>query len=636
VVRHDAVPLAEAPLPDEEYRRRLDARRAEHARLGAVSARLSALRLGTVLLFVLVAWATLRAGWGSPLWMGLPAAGFLALARWHDRVLQAEDRAARAVAWYERALARLAGDWAGRGEPGTAFLREPSLFAADLDLFGDGSLFELLSTARTASGERMLAGWLLHPAMPAVVLARQAAVRDLATRHDVREDLALAGPAVRAAVDPHGLVRWATAPPALRGGWPRRVVQALGAAALAAGAAWLVGVAGPAPLLSVLGVNALVGAALRRRVLRVLHSASEPGRELAVLATVLARIEREPFDAVRLSELRGRLAAIGGGPWSAIHHLGRVLERHDWQHNPFFAPLGAAVLWGTQCAWAVEAWRARHGAHVPEWLEVAAEVEALAALGTYAFEHPADPFPDLCEAAAVPTFDAGGLGHPLLDAPMAVANDVRLDAACQLLVVSGSNMSGKSTLLRAVGVNAVLAFAGAPVRARRLRLSPLALGATLRVQDSLQAGRSRFYAEITRVREVAGLARGGQPVLFLFDELFHGTNSHDRVAGAGAVLGRFLDHGAIGLVTTHDLALAAVADRLAPRAANVHFEDRFEGGEIRFDYRLRPGPVTRSNALALMHAVGLEVEPGAADGARHAPTASPSAASPSSGRSPSP
>jgi DNA mismatch repair ATPase MutS len=246
---------------------------------------------------------------------------------------------------------------------------------------------------------------------------------------------------------------------------------------------------------------------------------------------------------------------------------------------------------------------------VPEWLQIVGEVEALAALGTYAFEHPADPFPELVEDDAVPCFEAEALGHPLIPEARLVANDLRIGPGCQLLVVSGSNMSGKSTLLRAVGVNAVLAFAGAPVRARRLRLSPVSVGATLRVQDSLQAGRSRFYAEITRVREVADLARGGRPVLFLFDELFHGTNSHDRVAGAEGVLGRFLDHGAIGLVTTHDLALAAVADRLAPRASNVHFEDRFAGGEIQFDYRLHPGPVTRSNALALMHAVGLAVTP---------------------------
>jgi len=595
--------------PGEEYARRRATCRAARARLGETSARLSALRLVTFLLIGPVAWATLWAGRGSPAWLVLPAAAFLILVRWHDRVWRDEERAGRAVAWYERALERLAGRWAGRGEPGTRFLQEPSLFAADLDLFGVGSLFERLSTARTSAGEEALAGWLLHPADPSVVRARQAAVSDLASRTDLREDLALAGGEVRAQVDPAGLTAWAAAPVVLRGTWARVTLFALGVAAVTAALAWASGVADARPLVAVLGVNALVGALLRRRVGHVLHAASEPARELAVLARVIARIEREPFEAPLLGELRARLGAIGGGAWSAIHQLAKVIERHDWQHNQFFAPFGAAVLWGTQCAWAVEAWRARHGARVPAWLEVVGEVEALAALGTYAFEHPADPFPELVEGDAVPCLDAEALGHPLIPEERLVASDVRLGPDCQLLVVSGSNMSGKSTLLRAVGANAVLAFAGAPVRARRLRLSPAAIGATLRVQDSLQAGRSRFYAEITRVREVAELARGGRPVLFLFDELFHGTNSHDRVAGAEAVLGRFLDHGAIGLVTTHDLALAAVADRLAPRASNVHFEDQFAGGEIQFDYRLRPGPVTRSNALALMHAVGLTVAP---------------------------
>ena len=205
-------------------------------------------------------------------------------------------------------------------------------------------------------------------------------------------------------------------------------------------------------------------------------------------------------------------------------------------------------------------------------------------------------------------FDGVGLGHPLLPGARMVRNDVGLGSETALLVVSGSNMSGKSTLLRTVGVNAVLAFAGAPVRAGSLRLSPLAIGATLRIQDSLQEGRSRFYAEITRIRGIADLAGGPQPLLFLLDELFHGTNSHDRLVGASGVLRSLLERGAIGLITTHDLALTAVAGELAPRARNVHFEDRFEDNEIRFDFRMKTGPVTRSNALALMRAVGLEVQ----------------------------
>jgi DNA mismatch repair ATPase MutS len=270
----------------------------------------------------------------------------------------------------------------------------------------------------------------------------------------------------------------------------------------------------------------------------------------------------------------------------------------------------AVLLFTPLLALAVERWRDVHGRHVSAWMAALAEFEALAALATYHFEHPGGPFPVIETGGLKPrmVFDGTGLGHPLLPLASMVRNDVRLTGDTQLLVVSGSNMSGKSTLLRTVGVNAVLALAGAPVRAESLRLSPLAIGATLRIQDSLLEGRSRFFAEITRIRQAADLAAGPVPLLFLFDELLNGTNSHDRLVGAAFILRALLAKGAIGLITTHDLALTAIAGELAPRAVNVHFQDLFEGGEMRFDYRVKPGPVTRSNALALMRAVGLEVE----------------------------
>jgi DNA mismatch repair ATPase MutS len=195
--------------------------------------------------------------------------------------------------------------------------------------------------------------------------------------------------------------------------------------------------------------------------------------------------------------------------------------------------------------------------------------------------------------------------HPLL--ARAVANDVALGGdAPHVLLVSGSNMSGKSTYLRTVGTNVVLALAGAPVRARRLALTPLRVGATLRIQDSLQAGKSRFYAEITRLKELADLAEGDLPLLFLLDEILHGTNSHDRRIGAEAIVRGLVARGAIGLVTTHDLALTELAGGGA-LLANAHFEDQVRDGEIAFDYTLRPGVVTHSNAIALMRAVGLRV-----------------------------
>ena len=204
--------------------------------------------------------------------------------------------------------------------------------------------------------------------------------------------------------------------------------------------------------------------------------------------------------------------------------------------------------------------------------------------------------------------EAEGLGHPLIAAAVGVRNDVRLGSGGpRVIIVSGSNMSGKSTLLRSVGVSVVLGLAGAPVTARRLRLSALVLGATLHIEDSLQAGHSRFYAEILRIRTIADAARGPLPLLFLLDEILHGTNSHDRRIGAEGIVRALIGFGAIGLVTTHDLALTELPARLAGAAVNVHFEDRLEDGKMVFDYRMRPGVVEHSNALALMRAIGLDV-----------------------------
>ena len=263
------------------------------------------------------------------------------------------------------------------------------------------------------------------------------------------------------------------------------------------------------------------------------------------------------------------------------------------------------LLWTLHLAYAIERWRAAAGPLVARWLEAAGELEALASLAAYAYEHPDDVFPELVDAG--PRYEGVGLGHPLLPARAMVRNDVRLGDAPRVLVVSGSNMSGKSTVMRTVGVNAVLAQAGAPVRARSLTLSPLRLGATLRIQDSLQEGASRFYAEITRLKQVVDLADGPVPVLFLLDEILHGTNSHDRRIGAEAVIRGLVAKGAIGLVTTHDLALSKGTETLGTQVKNVHFEDHLEDGRIAFDYEMRDGVVEKSNAIELMRAVGLDL-----------------------------
>jgi DNA mismatch repair ATPase MutS len=344
---------------------------------------------------------------------------------------------------------------------------------------------------------------------------------------------------------------------------------------------------------------------VRARVQHILAAVETPAHDLRILSGLLERFEREPLEAPLLAGLKARITTDGLPASRQIARLRRLVEWRDQANHQMFAIAAEPLLWSVHFAFAIERWRQAAGPHIGDWIAATGEIEALSSIAGYAAENPDDVFPELVEHG--PLFDGRGIAHPLLPAATAVRNDVRLNSDLRLLLVSGSNMSGKSTLLRSVGLNAVLAWAGAPVRAERLSVSPLAVGASMRVQDSVQDGKSRFYAEITRLRQIVDLADGPVPLLFLLDEVLSGTNSHDRLIGAEAVVRNLVQRGAAGLVTTHDLALAHIADDLAPHAANVHFEDHIEDGRIAFDYRMRPGVVQRSNALELMRSVGLQV-----------------------------
>jgi hypothetical protein len=550
---------------------------------------------------VLIAGGLTSVGWLLPL---LVVFGVIAVL--HAHLLNRRDRAASAVAFYERSLARVRDEWTGQGRSGLEYLPEEHEYARDLDLFGRGGLFELLCTARTAAGEATLARWLLAPAGPEVVVPRQQAVRELVPRLDMREAVAVMGDVVRGAVRMSRLREWAMAPVVLSGSSTRLALAILVGLSIAALVRFAVtGTLGIAVLI-LLTLQAAVALWLWHRVEHVIHAADEPSHDLDVLAGLLRILERERFESPALQRLQEEVAG-GARPASAeIARLSQFIALLSSRDNLFFAVPAALLMWATQWAFAIEAWRARVGPHLVRWLDAVGELEALLAFATFAFDRPGYAFPIVVDGPA--ELALRGAAHPALPAH-AVANDVVLGGgSVQVLVVSGSNMSGKSTLLRSVGVNVVLAQAGAPVRAASLRLSPLAVGAAIRIQDSLVDGRSHFFAEIRRLKTIVDLAkaRGGR-VLFLLDEMLAGTNSHDRRIGAAALLRGLVADGAIGLLTTHDLTVAAIADELAPRAANVHFDDRFVEGALAFDYTLRPGIVRSSNAIALMRSIGLDV-----------------------------
>jgi hypothetical protein len=583
---------------------RLAARRAEAAARARVDRALSNARLAVFAAGVIVAFLIFGSRLLAPVWLALPVLAFLALAVAHDRAIRARERAERAAAFYEAMQARIEGRTPPGAPSGERFRDAEHPYAEDLDLFGEGSLYARLCTARTRAGEDTLAAWLLTPAEPETVRARQAAVAELRPALDLREDLAVLGAGVGGSLHAERLRAWGEAPRVLSGRALPALALLLAGLAVAALAGWTLGALGPAPFALALAAEAAFALPLRARVTRAVRDLELPAHELALLADLLERLEAERFQAPLLVGLREALDTRGVPPSRRLRQLRRLVDLLEARRNQLFAPLAALLLWTTQLAFAVERWRDACGPALGRWIAALGEIEALSALAGFAHERPELTFPEL--TAGGPRFEAEDLGHVLLPAERCVRNDLRLGDETRLLIVSGSNMSGKSTLLRAVGTNAVLAEAGAPVCARRLRLSPLAVGASLRVRDSLQEGTSRFYAEIRRLGQIVGLAEGPRPVLFLLDEILHGTNSHDRGIGAEALLRGLLARGAVGLVTTHDLALARLADTL-PGAQNVHFEDHMEDGRMVFDFRLRPGVVTRSNALALMRAVGLEV-----------------------------
>jgi hypothetical protein len=595
--------------PEEEvraiYEQRLQARDRARALWARRDRRVADARLAALLACLGLGLLIYRGVPIHPGWLAAPGGLLVALVLCHEPIRRAGDRARRAVQFYSNGLARLDGRWAGKGTSGLEYLELEHPYAADLDLFGAGSLFERLCTARTRAGETTLAAWLLAPASPAVIAERHAAIAELRPRLDLREELELLGVEISSGIDPAALAAWGTTARSFAGPVVPIVATLLGALGTAAVIGWAFFDTGLLPALLALSASGTFARLVSGRVRAVLSAVEKRTHDLVLLSELLHRLEIEKFHAPLLAGLV-RSLETGGMPASAqIRRLARLLQLLDAKKNQLFMPVAAVWLWTTQLAIRIDAWRSGSGQRIVQWLAAIGEFESLCALAAYAAENPADPFPELATGQAC--FEAEAVGHPLIDAKDCIRNDVTLGGLAKVLIVSGSNMSGKSTLLRTVGVAAVMALAGAPVRAARLRVTPLAVGATLRIQDSLQAGRSRFYAEITRVRQLVDRARGPLPLLFLFDELFHGTNSHDRRVGAEAVVRGLVETGAIGLVTTHDLVLAQIADSLAPAATNVHFADQLVDGKMTFDYRMRAGVVQHSNALALMRAVGLDV-----------------------------
>lgn len=583
----------------EKFQKRIAEKDAEHLRVGY--AKLAVIGAALALL-----WCVFGQRWLTAWWLAVPIVGYVALATLHGRVLTAKKRANTAVEFYRKGIARIEDRWAGSGQTGERFRNANHVYAEDLDLFGKGCLFELLSTARLPMGENRLAAWLTSGSAVTEVLERQKLVEELREKLDLREDLAVLSEELGGRLNPEKLVAWAEWTSILPGAVWRGVMAVLALAAGAAGVYYL-STAELWPLLSIFAVESVVLTQLRRKAHTVIEGVDCNAEGLLLFSEILARLEREPFSAQRLQAFAAELKMTGVPASAALRQFARVVYWIDASDGVLAKMAELPFLYSVQVGMAAEAWRRRWGKKLRRWAEIAGEAEALLSLSAYAYEHPNDPFPVFTEPKeGLGYFEGEELGHPLLAESVCVRNSVRLDTQTRVLLVSGSNMSGKSTLLRAVGINTVLAMAGAPIRGKRLRLTPLKIGTRILSTDSLQEGRSSFYTEILHIRKVFDDANGNVPLVFLFDELLEGTNSKDRRIGAEGLIQALLKRNAIGIVTTHDLALTEISGALGSTLRNMHFEDQVADGKMKFDYKLRPGVVEKSNALELMRLIGLE------------------------------
>ncbi|HUA01524.1 MAG TPA: hypothetical protein VMB02_14410 [Candidatus Aquilonibacter sp.] len=593
--------------PRAEYARRLEIHGAKAAQTERLHIRLGNAKLAVVAGAIVLLWLCWVRHLASAYWLFVPAGVLVALFVVHELTIRRKDRAERAATYYRAGIARMEDRWTGTGAAGDRFRDPKHVYADDLDLFGQGGLFELLSTARTPMGENRLAAWLCSPSPLPAVGERQGLVAELREKLDLRENVALTGEELRARLNPESLTKWAE-DEAMLGGPALRLGAA--ACALVAGGTFVyyLWTMNYWPFLVVLFLELLIFQQLRKRALAIISEVSCNSEGVQLFASILGLIERENFSSPRLREMTAELRRGPEAASHAVRKFGKIVNWIDGRGSLIVKIIDRPLLYVVQTGLAADAWRKRYGHRMRAWIEIAGEVEALLSLASYAFEHPADPFPEfIAQADPQAVFAGEDLGHPLMPSSRCVRNTVQLDGGVRVLLVSGSNMSGKSTLLRTVGINAVLALAGAPIRGKSLRLAPLSLGTRLRSTDSLLEGRSTFYTEVLRIRQVLDLSGGERPVLFLFDELLDGTNSHDRQIGAQGLVRAFLERGAIGMVTTHDLALTEMANSVGACIRNVHFEDRVEDGQMRFDYKLRDGVVTKSNALELMRLAGLEV-----------------------------
>lgn len=533
---------------------------------------------------------------------------FVALVLWHQSLKAKHNYIRMLYENYDQSLKRLAGEWKLFPETGADFKDPAHPFSEDLDLFGTSSLFQWINTAKTFRGREKLKEWLtIPPTDIEMIQKKQEAIKELAGNLAWRQRfLAEARMTKRTMNSPNSIIEWAKSNDAsyLRLG-VLISARALPIITISFLLLYLMTskVSFWYPLIGVIIQSIILFVGKQRgKALNAVYSYKE---SIRIYEKMLERFEKRSFRSAYLQALKkGLYDRDNKSAFEQIKKLSSLADLIANRDNAIFLVVNILTLWDIQCMIALESWKEKSGRSLGRWVDTIAELEALSSLAIIHFDHQEWGLPEI--TSEVSGISAVKMGHPLLSG--SICNDVTVENPSGILLITGSNMSGKSTLLRTVGINLVLAYAGAPVCAQHFKCSVLQLYTCMRVSDNLGENISSFYAELLRIKQIVGASKVHTNIFFLLDEIFKGTNSQDRHAGAKVLIQQLSKAGAMGMVSTHDLELGDLERENERRIRNYHFREYYKNDEIYFDYKLRPGISTTRNAMYLIKMAGIDVD----------------------------
>jgi len=504
-------------------------------------------------------------------------------------------------------LQRLSWQWPDFLEKGEQYAQPEHPYSKDLNIFGRGSLFQYINSTVTFGGEEALTNLLKGQEDPASIGERQESVKELSEALPWRQHFQATGMEAEVKKEnPAELIAWAQEKQA-GVNIPNLLLLLPGITLLLFLLYYLEHLPLPLPL-ALVAIQYGILLATRKKIHREFDRTQMASNRLKQYAAVLKCIEDAKLKSSRLRCLQESLSGDRRTASLQIKALAGIVELTQFRYSQplVYFPVNTILLWDLFTAKKLATWKNSSGALLETWVDVISEVEVHSCLAGLAHDNPGWVYPEITVGS--PYFQASSLGHPLINPEQRICNDVTLPLPGTALVITGSNMSGKSTLLRTVGLNLVLAYAGAPVCAAAMKASHLPIYSKMQVTDDLTQGVSTYYAELTRIKMVIDAARSGESIIYLLDEIFKGTNSKDRILGTEAIIRMLSDLPSLGMLTTHDLELAALADENPRLIKNYHFDDQIDNDKISFDYKLKTGVSTSTNAIALMKMVGINVE----------------------------